>query len=655
MYKFDLIKTCVIYIRVSSERQVKGYSLDGQKRYLTECAERRGIKVLAIYVEEGRSGKSIDGRTAFQSMLSDISTGAVKPDYVLVYKLSRFGRNARDILNSLEYIMKYNVHLMCVEDGLDSSTAMGKMMITILGAVAELERENIIAQSLLGREEKAKTGGWNGGFAPYGYKLDKGKLIVDENKREAVSIIFKMFLEGKSYASIVKYLNRNGYKREKAPNNPNHKFTSWDTRQIKMILDSPIYTGRMSWGRRRTEKVEGTENEYKLVKQDDYIVSEFITHEAYITDEEFEKIQELRALTKKRGNQNIGQQNAHLLSGIARCPQCGSAMYISYNTWKNKDGTNRKTYTYICGHYMKALGSSDCNRNGVSSEKLEREVIQYTKRLLKNPRFAHDIGEKIGSAMSSEEIQKELDYYKKQLRILERNKKNLENDIDHIEDTDKFADRKRRDYNKRLDKLMDEIYEMEDIIQEWLRKYATIKKNEISIDTIYDLLVSFDKVYDKMDDREKRELIKSMIKEIRLLMPEEQKKQKHIVDKIVYRFPMLVDQSGDFLRNKNHHVETVCLLSKLNVKHHIEVELHMDELDLTAAESKATYEEIKNYVLEHTGLKVSNLYIAQIKQKCGIIERVNYNLPKSENSRQPKCPPEKEAAIREALEHFRMI
>lgn len=103
------------------------------------------------------------------------------------------------------------------------------------------------------------------------------------------------------------------------------------------------------------------------------------------------------------------------------------------------------------------------------------------------------------------------------------------------------------------------------------------------------------------------------------------------------------------------HVETVCLLSKLHSDHHIEVELEMDELDLTAAESKATYEEIKKYVLEHTGLKVSNLYIAQVKQKCGIIERVNYNLPKSENSRQPKCPPEKEKAIKEALEHFCMI
>ena len=111
----------------------------------------------------------------------------------------------------------------------------------------------------------------------------------------------------------------------------------------------------------------------------------------------------------------------------------------------------------------------------------------------------------------------------------------------------------------------------------------------------------------------------------------------------------------DILPILSCHVETVCLLSKLHSDQHIEVELQMDELDLTAAESKATYEEIKDYVLEHSGLKVSSLYIAQVKEKCGIIERVNYNLPKSENSRQPKCPPEKEAAIREALEHFRMI
>ena len=101
--------------------------------------------------------------------------------------------------------------------------------------------------------------------------------------------------------------------------------------------------------------------------------------------------------------------------------------------------------------------------------------------------------------------------------------------------------------------------------------------------------------------------------------------------------------------------ETVCLLSKLQSKEHIEIEVKMDELDLTSAESKATYEEIREYVFEHTGLKVSHLYIAQVKQEYGIIERENYNKPKSENAKQPQCPPEKEKAITEALKHFGMI
>lgn len=104
------------------------------------------------------------------------------------------------------------------------------------------------------------------------------------------------------------------------------------------------------------------------------------------------------------------------------------------------------------------------------------------------------------------------------------------------------------------------------------------------------------------------------------------------------------------------NIETVCLLSKLHkAKHHVNVMLEMDELDITAAESKATYEEIKEYVLEKHGLQVTNLYIAQVKRKCGIIERENYNKPKSEDAKQPQCPEDKEKAIVEALKHFKMV
>lgn len=103
------------------------------------------------------------------------------------------------------------------------------------------------------------------------------------------------------------------------------------------------------------------------------------------------------------------------------------------------------------------------------------------------------------------------------------------------------------------------------------------------------------------------------------------------------------------------HVETVVLLSQQKPDDVIEVEIELDELDLTSAESKATYKEIQEYVLKEHGLKVSNLYISQVKRKCGIEVGENYNLPKSEDSRQPQCPEEKEKAIKDALEHFGMI
>ena len=106
---------------------------------------------------------------------------------------------------------------------------------------------------------------------------------------------------------------------------------------------------------------------------------------------------------------------------------------------------------------------------------------------------------------------------------------------------------------------------------------------------------------------------------------------------------------------ESEHVETVVLLSKLNAKQHIEVELNLDELDLTAAESKATYDEIKAYVLEKYGLKVSSLYISQVKRKCGLDVGQNYNLSKKEDAKVPQCPPDKEAAIMEALKHFHMV
>ncbi len=130
-------------------------------------------------------------------MMEEIKSGT-HVDYVLVFKLSRFGRNAADSLASLQLMQDYGTNLICVKDGISSDAQMGKMMIAFMSAFAEMERENILVQTMAGREQKAREGKWNGGQAPFGYRLvkdekGKGHLQVDEDEAEIVHIIFREY------------------------------------------------------------------------------------------------------------------------------------------------------------------------------------------------------------------------------------------------------------------------------------------------------------------------------------------------------------------------------------------------------------------------------------------------------------------------------
>ena len=132
---------CYIYTRVSTSMQVDGYSLDAQRDKLRKYAAYEDMVIAGEYSDEGFSGKNIQGRQDFQRMLNDIQDCKDGVSYVLVFKLSRFGRNAADVLNSLQLMQDFGVNLICVEDGIDSSKDAGKLMISVLSAVAEIERE----------------------------------------------------------------------------------------------------------------------------------------------------------------------------------------------------------------------------------------------------------------------------------------------------------------------------------------------------------------------------------------------------------------------------------------------------------------------------------------------------------------------------------
>ena len=185
-----------------------------QQERLRQYAEYKNLEIAGEYCDAGKSGKSILGRPAFMEMMDDIASGKDQISYVLVFKLSRFGRNAADVLKSIQTLLDYDVDLVCVEDSIDSSTQGGRLTLAILSAVAEIERENIRVQFMAGRMQKMLEGGWAGGPAPFGYRNKNGKLTVEPGEAEIVRLIYAKYLEpDMKLATVVRWLNDHGYRR----------------------------------------------------------------------------------------------------------------------------------------------------------------------------------------------------------------------------------------------------------------------------------------------------------------------------------------------------------------------------------------------------------------------------------------------------------
>lgn len=640
------------YTRVSTNMQVDGFSLDAQKERIRKYAEAFDYEIVCEYEDAGKSGKSIQGRAEFKKMLEDIETNKDGVSFVLVFKLSRFGRNAADVLNTLQFMQDYDVNLICVEDGIDSSKDAGKLMISVLSAVAEIERENILVQTMEGRRQKAREGKWNGGFAPYGYKLSDGKLIIDESEAEAVRIIFDKYANTAMGSNgVSKYLEQQGIRKKARQNGKNTLFSA---KLIKDILDNPVYVGKIAYGRRKNEKVTGTRDQYHTVKQEDYMLFDGI-HEAIVDLETWEKVQEKRKLqAKKYEHINVGNEQIHLLSGLLKCPICGAGMYGNKSI-KNKNGKHYKDYFYYsCKHRIPVRGHEKCTfRKQLQEEKLDNAVAEIISKLVSNPKFADMMQKKINIKTDTVEVEKEIANLQKQLGQYIGTKRSLEKQMDSLDCEDRHYDRKLADLQDRLDTMYDKIDDIEHVLSEYKDRKRAIEAEQLTSQNVYKILIYFDKLYAVMEDADKRALLTTLIKEINVF--EEEQANGQWLKSIVLNLPIIESNMNISLDNGSH-VETVVLLSKGMVDNRkVKVDFSLEDMDLSEFKGKATYEQIKAYVLEQTGLKVSNLYIAQIKKKCGLDVGENFNLPKSENAKQPKCTPEKEEAIMQAFKHFGII
>ena len=528
---------CYIYTRVSTSMQVEGYSLDAQKDKLRKYAEYQEMSIVGEYSDEGKSGKSVEGRPQFKQMLSDIENGKDNVDYVLVFKLSRFGRNAADVLSSLQKMQDYGVNLICVEDGIDSSKDAGKLMISVLSAVAEIERENIFVQTMEGRRQKAREGRWNGGFAPYGYQLVNGELIIAEDEAEIIRIIYDKFVNTTmGMAAIAAFLNNSGYKKKLRQNNTIEGFS---TSFVKGVLDNSIYCGKLAFGRRKNEKISGTRNEYHIVKQKDYLLSDGI-HEAIISEEMWNQAHRKRQETGVLQVKTHSPLHEHILSGIIKCPVCGSGMYGNVNRKKHPDRGYYKDYFYYACKHRKLVDGHRCTyKRQWNEDRINAAVEEIIRKFVKSPKFEQEIRKQIGSSIDTSELDRKYDGLKDRLSQTTGAKNRLADQMDHLSVSDKNYDKKYNDMQERLDKLYDEITDIENAMEEVETRLYNIRQDKISEDNVYQFLLFFDKLYDKFTDLEKKIFLKSFLSDV--FIYEEEQKDGRILKGLRFKFPIYMN------------------------------------------------------------------------------------------------------------------
>lgn len=548
-----------MYTRVSTSMQIDGFSLDAQKERIRKYADAFDYEIVGEYEDAGKSGKSIEGRAEFKKMLEDIESNKDDISYVLVFKLSRFGRNAADVLSTVQFMQDYGVNLICVEDGINSDKDAGKLMISVLSAVAEIERENILVQTMEGRKQKAREGKWNGGFAPYGYKLVNGMLEIEEKEAQAVRIIFDKYVNTEMGSNgVAKYLEQQGISKVARQNGSNTMFSAHLVRQI---LDNPVYAGKIAFGRRKNERVSGTRDKYHIVKQDDYMLCDGV-HEAIVDAELWEKAQVKRkAQAKKYEHVNKGKdEKIHLLSGLLRCPMCGAGMYGNKSI-KNRNGKHYKDYFYYgCKHRTMVRGHKCTFNKQLQEEKLDGAVAEVIGKMVSNPKFADMMQKKINMKVDTTAIDTEIANYQKQLGQFIGTKRSLEKQIDSLDVEDRHYDRKLSDLQDRLDKMYDNIDDTESKLEECKDRKKSIEAEKLTGDNVYKILIYFDRLYDKMEDADKRALLSALVEEIQVF--EEVQDNGQWLKSIKFKLP-IIDKDMELGLDKGSHVETIVLMSRV--------------------------------------------------------------------------------------------
>lgn len=393
---------------------------------------------------------------------------------------------------------------------------------------------------MAGRMQKAREGKWNGGFAPYGYALESGELVIAEDEADIIRMIFDRYINtDDGINGVANYLNNHGYTKKLRQNGT---IPGFSTSFVKKIIDNPIYMGKIAYGRRRTEKKNGTRNETHVVEQSEFPIYEGI-HEAIISEEEWNLAQEKRSKNNCRREKVNDPDHAHILSGILRCPCCGKGMYGNVAKAHSKD--NKTRYYYYCKNTVNATGHKCTFRTNIEQSQIDGMLERLISAMTREGKFKEAIQSKIGTTVDTSDMEKEMAVLSAKLHQAEGIKTRIEQQMDSLDVNTPHYEKKIADLQRRLDSQYDTIDETEQAIAEVGVQILDLKKSSISADSIYEFLLHFDEIYRECTDAEKKKFMQSFVDRIELYP--ERRKDGNWIKNILFNFSIPVVREDEEL------------------------------------------------------------------------------------------------------------
>lgn len=345
-------KVQALYSRVSTDIQRdKGFSIPRQKEFMAEEAIRHSFKNIQHYVDDGFSATDAN-RPAYNRLMADIQDDRISA--LIVYRYDRVARSPKDLILLVDMLHSKGIDFLSVAEKFDTTTPSGKVMMIMVAALAQFERDMTIERVTEAMWHKARKGDFCGGQPPYGYDVKDKGLIVNEDEAGIVKEIYRKFYEVRSFRAVVHWLNNKQYKTKRGQ--------EWPSSTVKRILQNPVYKGYFTYGKRKQGSTVYLPQDQWLVVKGDY--------PALISEQEYDRIQ---AIIKQRAFKHPKRHGkVYIISGLFRC-ECGGSM--NGYTYPKKTGS-QQVYTYYRCHNHISKGTAVCKGNSIRKSVVEELVLK---------------------------------------------------------------------------------------------------------------------------------------------------------------------------------------------------------------------------------------------------------------------------------------